>query len=90
MSPEAKEAQREKSKFAIQKRCELETKEQTALAKDKHREKQRLSKRRKKGRERLRRKQSWSRKIIDLQRRENRTQRLRRKQNHTGKIPDLR
>ena len=39
MSPEAKEAQREKSKFAMQKRCKLETKEQTALAKDKHREK---------------------------------------------------
>ena len=39
MSPEAKEAQREKSKFAMQKRRKLETKEQTALAKDKHREK---------------------------------------------------
>ncbi len=38
MSPEAKEAQREKSKFAMQKRRELETKEQTAFAKDKHRE----------------------------------------------------
>ncbi len=38
MSPEAKEAQREKSN-AMQKRRELETKEQTALAKDKHREK---------------------------------------------------
>ncbi len=40
MSPEAKEAQREKSKFAMQKRCKLETKEQTALAKEKHRKKQ--------------------------------------------------
>ena len=39
MSPEAKEARREKSKFAMQKRRKLETKEQTALAKDKHREK---------------------------------------------------
>jgi len=39
MSLEAKEAQREKSKFAIQRRRDLETKEQTALAKDKHREK---------------------------------------------------
>ncbi len=39
MSPEAKEAQREKSKFAMQKRRKLETKKQTALAKDKHREK---------------------------------------------------
>jgi hypothetical protein len=47
MSPEAKEAQREKSKFAMQKRHRLETKEQTALAKDKHRDKQRLSKTRK-------------------------------------------
>ena len=47
MSPEAKEAQREKSKFAMQKRCKLETKEQTALAKDKHREKQRLEMRKK-------------------------------------------
>ncbi len=34
----------EKSKFAIQMRRKPETKEQTALAKDKHREKQRLSK----------------------------------------------
>ena len=42
MSPETKEAQREKSKFAMQTRRELETKEQTALAKDKHREKKRL------------------------------------------------
>ena len=39
MSLEAKEEQREKSKFARQTRRELETKEQTALAKDKHREK---------------------------------------------------
>ena len=39
MSLEAKEAQREKSKFAMQMRRELETKEQTALAKDKHNEK---------------------------------------------------
>ncbi len=46
-SSEAKEAQREKSKFAMQKRCELETKEQTALAKNKHREKKRLNMRRK-------------------------------------------
>jgi len=30
MSLEAKEAHREKSKFAIQMRCKLETKEQTA------------------------------------------------------------
>ena len=42
MSLEAKEAQREKSKFAIQMRRKLETKQQTALAKDKHREKKRL------------------------------------------------
>jgi hypothetical protein len=47
MSPEAKEAQREKSKYAMQKRCKLETKAQTALAKDKHREKKRLNMRRK-------------------------------------------
>jgi len=39
MSLEAKEAQREKSKVAIQMRRELETKEQIVLAKDKHREK---------------------------------------------------
>ena len=44
MSLEAKEAHREKSKYAIQMRRKLETIEQTALAKDKHREKQRLSK----------------------------------------------
>jgi hypothetical protein len=43
MSLKAKEAQREKSKFAMQMRRELETKEQTAL----DREKQRLSKSRK-------------------------------------------
>ena len=42
MSLEAKEAQREKSKVAMQTRRELETKEQIALAKDKHREKKRL------------------------------------------------
>ncbi len=47
MSPEAKEAQREKSKFAMQKRCKLETKEQSAFAKDKHREKKRLKMRKK-------------------------------------------
>jgi len=42
MSLEAKEAQREKSKFAIRMRRKRETKEQTALAKDKHREIKRL------------------------------------------------
>jgi len=42
MSLEAKEAHREKSKYAIQMRRKLETKEQTALAKDKHREIKRL------------------------------------------------
>ncbi len=47
MSHEKNEAQRERSKFAMQKRRKLETKEQSALAKDKHKEKQRLSKRRK-------------------------------------------
>ncbi len=47
MSHEEKEAQREKPKFAMQKRCKLETKEEAALAKDEHKEKQRLSKRRK-------------------------------------------
>ena len=47
MSLEAKEAQTEKSKFAMQTRRELETKEQTALAKDKHREKKRLNMRKK-------------------------------------------
>ena len=47
MSLEAKEAQREKSKFAMQRRRKLETKEQTALAKDKHREKKRLKIRKK-------------------------------------------
>ncbi len=41
------EEKREKSKFAIQRRHDLETKEQTALAKDKHREKQRLAMKRK-------------------------------------------
>jgi hypothetical protein len=46
-SPEAKEAQKEKNKFAMQKRRELETKEQKALTKNKHREKQRLIKKKK-------------------------------------------
>ena len=41
MSLEAKEAHREKSTVAMQTRRKLETKEQIALAKDKHREKQR-------------------------------------------------
>ena len=39
MSLEANEAQREKSKFVMQTRRELETKEQTTFAKYKHREK---------------------------------------------------
>jgi hypothetical protein len=47
ISHEAKEAQREKSKFAIKRRRDLETKEQTAWAKDKHREKQRPAMKRK-------------------------------------------
>ncbi len=47
MSPDKKEDQRQKSKIAMQKRRELERKEQIALAEDKHKEKQRLSKRRK-------------------------------------------
>ncbi len=46
-SPEAKEAQKEKNQFAMQKRRELETKEQKALTKTKLREKQRLIKKKK-------------------------------------------
>jgi hypothetical protein len=38
MSPDEKEDQRQKSKIALQKRCELERKEQVALVKDNHKE----------------------------------------------------
>jgi hypothetical protein len=54
------------------------------LAKDKHREKQRLAMKRN-GRQRLRRNHIYTGKLIRLQKRENRRQRPRREKNGTGK-----
>ena len=88
MSPEAKEAQREKSKFAMQKRHRLETKEQTALAKDKHREKQRRRKMRKCQAE-TEEETKLHRENERFEKKRNGKQRLMRKQNCTGKIQDL-
>jgi hypothetical protein len=88
MSPEAKEAQREKSKFAMQKRHELETKEQTALAKDKHREKQRLSKTRK-CQDETEEETKLHRENDRFEKKRHSKQRLMRKQNRAEKMQDL-
>ena len=66
MSPEAKEAQKEKNKLAMQKRRELETNNQKALIKNKHREKQRLTKKRN-GRQGLMSKLNCTGKMPDLE-----------------------
>ncbi len=88
MSPEAKEAQREKSKFAMHKRRKLETKEHPAFAKDKHREKKRLKMRKKRQAETDEQTKLHNEKVR-LTRKRDGNQRLRRKQNGTGKITDL-